>query len=143
MNNRYRTGRAKRRRRHDGPLIEVKRGYNGSNNGRIVLSARQLADRLGCHHSTANRALQELTDKGFIEPRVKGAFHVKFKHATEWRLNDRQCDVTGQRQSEAFLKWNAVTCRAQKLEHGRMGATVRSHGCDTTRIPQPRSRSHG
>jgi hypothetical protein len=167
-NNRDRTGRAKRRRRHDGPnfiqlfrymldcpayvslsslaraaLIEVKRGYNGSNNGRIVLSARQLAGRLGCHHSTANRALQELTDKGFIEPRVKGAFHVKFKHATEWRLNDRQCDVTGQRQSQAFLKWNAVTGRAQKLEHGRMGATIRSHVCDTTQIPQPRSRSHG
>jgi len=130
-NNQNRTGRAKRRRRHDGPnfiqlfrymldcpayvslspsaraaFVEVKRGYNGSNNGRIVLSARQLADRLGCHRNTAWRALQELIDKGFIEPRVKGAFHVKFKHATEWRLNDERCDATGARQSQAFLKWS-------------------------------------
>jgi hypothetical protein len=86
-------------------LIEVIRGYNGSNNGRIVLSVRNLAKRLGCDKDTANDALQELTDKGFIEPTIKGAFHVKFKRATEWRLNDRRCNATGVPQSQAFLKW--------------------------------------
>jgi hypothetical protein len=129
-NNQNRTGRAKRRR-HDGPdfiqlyrymldcpayvslspwaraaLIEVQRGYNGSNNGRIVLSVRDVATRLGCHRDTACGALQELIDKGFIEPRIKGAYSVKFKRATEWRLNDRRCDADGVRQSQAFLKWS-------------------------------------
>src|SRR5262249_23075118 len=129
-NNQNRTGRAKRRRRYDGPvfiqlfrymlncpayvslspwaraaLIEVIRGYDGSNNGRIVLSVRALADRLACNKDTADHALQELTNKGFIEPRIKGAFSRKFPHATEWRLNDRRCDATGVLQSQAFLKW--------------------------------------
>ena len=131
-NNQNRTGRAKRRRRYDGPkfiqlfrymldcpafvslspygragLIEVIRGYNGSNNGKIILSVRDLARRLGCHRDTACGALQELVDRGFIEKRIKGAFSVKFKRATQWRLNDRRCNATGVQQSQAFLKWHS------------------------------------
>jgi hypothetical protein len=86
-------------------LIEVHLGYNGGNNGRIILSVRDLAKRLGCNKDTANDALRELIKKGFIEPRIPGAFRVKFKRATEWRLNDRRCNATGERQSQAFLKW--------------------------------------
>ena len=71
----------------------------------IVLSVRAVANRLRCHRDTAGHALQELIDKGFIDPRIKGAFTVKFRHATEWRLTDRRCDATGARQSQAFLKW--------------------------------------
>jgi hypothetical protein len=88
-------------------LVKVTRGYNGANNGKIVLSVRYVAERIGCHKDTACRALQELVDKGFIEPRIRGAFHIKYSHATEWRLNDRRCDATGQEQSQAFLKWIA------------------------------------
>jgi hypothetical protein len=129
--NQNKRGRAKRRRGYDGPnfvqlyryvldcpafvslshparaaLIEVTRGYNGANNGRIILAERDLARRLGCHRNTARRALRELIDKGFIEPRIRGAYSVKFRRATEWRLNDRRCDATGKEQSQAFLKWN-------------------------------------
>jgi hypothetical protein len=86
-------------------LIEVVRAYNGSNNGQIILSVRQLAERMRCANDTAMRALRELGEKGFVEPRVKGAFSVKFRRATEWRLNDRRCDATGADQSQAFLKW--------------------------------------
>jgi DNA-binding MarR family transcriptional regulator len=123
-------GRAKQRRRDRGPnfiqlyryvldspayvslsanarsaLIEVNRGYSGANNGNIVLSVRGVAERMGCHIETASRALQELVQKGFIEERIKGAYSVKFRRATEWRLTDRRCDVTGAEQSQAFLKW--------------------------------------
>ena len=86
-------------------LVEVNRAYNGSNNGRIVLSVREVAERMNCHRDTAGRALQDLVDRGFIEPRTKGAFSVKFRRATEWRLNDRRCDATGKPQNQAFLKW--------------------------------------
>jgi Helix-turn-helix domain len=104
-------------------LVEVNRGYNGSNNGRIVLSVRAVASRMNCHRDTAARALQELVEKGFIEPRTKGAFNIKFRHATEWRLNDRRCDATGKAQSQAFMRWqgNAERNRrngGQSLEHG-------------------------
>jgi len=88
-------------------LVEVTRGYDGSNNGSIRLSERELAKRMSCHRVTARRALQELVDKGFIEARIKGAFHIKYSRATVWRLNDRRCDATGQQQSQAFLKWVA------------------------------------
>jgi DNA-binding transcriptional regulator YhcF (GntR family) len=44
-------------------LVEITRGYNGSNNGKIVLSVRDLAKRMNCHRDTAARALQVLVDK--------------------------------------------------------------------------------
>jgi hypothetical protein len=88
-------------------LIEVNNAYNGSNNGKIVLSERQFAGRMGCDRQTVRKALHELIEKGFIEPRIKGAFSVKFRRATEWRLNDRRCDVTGEPMSQAFLKWSS------------------------------------
>lgn len=86
-------------------LIEVNRGYNGANNGRIILSERTLAERLNCHRDTARRALKELVDKGFIKERIKGSFRVKFRRASEWRLTDRRCDVTGEQQTQDFQKW--------------------------------------
>jgi len=168
-NNQNRTGRAKRRRRYDGPvfiqlfrymlncpayvslspwaraaLIEVIRGYDGSNNGRIVLSVRALADRLACNKDTADHALQELTNKGFIEPRIKGAFSRKFPHATEWRLNDRRCDATGVLQSQAFLKWRGpaeqppAKSKTRSYRTGPYGPTEP----DTVAILEPSPRSY-
>ena len=121
-------------------LIEITRGYNGSNNGMLVLSVRQLAEGMGCALNTANRALWELIDKGFIEPRIKGAFSVKFKRATEWRLNDRRCDVTGE-QSQAFLKWQDPT----PMKSISRSHHVRPNGlttCDTRNFSDAPSRSH-
>jgi hypothetical protein len=136
--------RARRSRSHDGPnfiqlfryvldsaayvslsssarsaLVEVARAYNGSNNGKIVLSERQLAERMNCDQKTVRKALRELIEKGFIEPRVKGAFSVKFRRATEWRLNDRRCDVTGEPMSQAFLKWQGSTQNSQPKSKSR------------------------
>jgi hypothetical protein len=164
-----------RRRRHDGPkfiqlfryvldsqayislslsaraaLVEVNRGYNGQNNGRIVLSVRDLARRMNCHRNTAARALQELVEKEFIEPRVKGAFSVKFRRATEWRLNDRHCDVTGTAQSQAFLKW-APTLTPSSNSKAKFKTRFQKTGPDgpkkqdTTKVqnPNPRSQNLG
>jgi hypothetical protein len=104
-------------------LVEVNRGYNGSNNGRIVLSVREIANRMNCHRDTAARALQDLISRGFIEPTTKRTFSVKFRRATEWRLNDRRCDATGKPQSQAFLKWSSgpetqPPRRRQNPKHG-------------------------
>ena len=38
--------------------IEVARLYNGTNNGRLAMSGRRLADRLSIHKSSGSRALK-------------------------------------------------------------------------------------
>src|SRR5438105_266912 len=38
-------------------LVEVCRRYDGSNNGRIILSVREAAERLNCNKDTAGIAL--------------------------------------------------------------------------------------
>ena len=105
-------------------LIEVNRGYNGSNNGAIVLSVRNMAERMGCAKDTAMRALQELADRKFIEPLVKGAYRRKFRHATEWRLTDRRCDATGAQQSQAFMKWQEPEPKTRKNLSQTLGHAV-------------------
>jgi hypothetical protein len=165
MSNKLRAKAAKRRSNHSGPkfiqlfryvldspayvslsaiaraaLIEVNHGYNGSNNGSIILSVRSIAERLGCANNTAMRALQELVDKGFIEARVKGAFRVKFRRATEWRLNDRRCDATGAEQSQAFLKWQNHGPQDRKTRSQKL----RPYGLkneDTRNFSEPAPRS--
>lgn len=66
--------------------IELERRYYGSNNGAIHLSVREAADKIHGSPATASRALARLTERGFIAPMVKGAFSLKTRHATEWRL---------------------------------------------------------
>lgn len=87
--------------------IELLDIYSGSNNGRIALSARSLAERLPISRATATRALQDLTDRGFIEVTREGAFSLKsgLRRATEWRLTRYHCDLTGQSQSQKFMRW--------------------------------------
>jgi hypothetical protein len=46
--------------------IEIRRRYNGTNNGFIVYSCRQGADELKISKSTAAKALNELQTHGFI-----------------------------------------------------------------------------
>lgn len=66
--------------------IELERRYHGSNNGKIHLSVREAAEKIHGSPATASRALARLTERGFIAPMVKGAFSLKKRHATEWRL---------------------------------------------------------
>jgi hypothetical protein len=75
-------------------LIELIDRHNGVNNGFIGLGVRELAYELGCGHSTAQRALQELDDAGLAQPTKVGAF--RGKKATEWRLTFRLCNKTGE-----------------------------------------------
>ena len=46
--------------------IELKRRYNGSNNGRIRLSHREAAATLNVHRNTVGSYFEELQDRGFI-----------------------------------------------------------------------------
>jgi hypothetical protein len=84
---------------------EIAKRYAGSNNGRIPYSAREGAVELRIGKTTAWRALQSLQDHGFIVAVTKGAFSLKMRHATEWRLTEFACDVTGALATKEFMRW--------------------------------------
>ena len=103
-------------------FVEIARRFNGTNNGRIGMSGRQLATLLHTSRATATRALQELAAKGFIEVVRRGAFSNKFKLASEWRLTIHRCDVTGEIPSKAFMKWRPEQNKTRAHLEARMAS---------------------
>ncbi len=83
-------------------LMEVARIYNGGNNGLLAVSVRTAATRCNISKDTASRAFIDLERKGFIELVKRGAFSLKHRHASEWRLTWVRCDVTDALPSRAF-----------------------------------------
>ena len=64
---------------------------------------------------------------GFIVPTKRGAFSLKVRHATEWRLTDRACDLT--------LAAIHALVAGKNSEPGISGETVGPSG-ETDRSPQ-------
>lgn len=95
--------------------IEVKWRYDGTNNGRIGLGARELAAELGMGKSAASDALSSLRQHGFISVSKPSAFHIKNRTATEWRLTEYRCDVSGDLPSKDFMRW-APTKKEQSAQ---------------------------
>ena len=85
-------------------LLEIARGHDGGNNGPLGLSVRRASQRCNIARGTAQRALVELQDRGFVDCMTKGAFSRKAPHASEWRLTWWSCDVTGELASKAFMR---------------------------------------
>lgn len=100
-------------------FIELARLYDGSNNGRIAMSARRLADLIPCNKDTAAKVLRELEDSGFIETIRMGKFTRKEedRRASEYRLTCFRCDVTGDPPSRRFkpnIRWEACDRPAKR-----------------------------
>jgi|SRR5215469_3526655 len=87
--------------------LELGRRYAGpgSNNGRIPYSVREMAEALRVSKATAQRAFQRLIEHGFIARMKKGAFSLKVRHASEWRLTEHKCDVTQELATKDFARW--------------------------------------
>ncbi len=85
--------------------IELASLYNGGNNGRLALSARDAAERVGCSKNTAARAFAELIEKGFIDLCSRGHFDRKTPHAAEYRLTVHPCNRSRERASKRFTRW--------------------------------------
>jgi hypothetical protein len=77
----------------------------GSNNGRLAYSLREMAKALNVSKMTAQRALQKLQERGFIVEMKRGAFSLKERHATEWRLTEFGDDLTGALATKDFARW--------------------------------------
>ncbi len=83
---------------------ELGRRYDGTNNGRLHLSARELSVLRRCSRDTAARGLRELTEKGFVDVVKASGFNVKGDRlGTEYRLTLYRCDVTGRTPSNGPL----------------------------------------
>ncbi|WP_420408286.1 hypothetical protein [Hoeflea sp.] len=107
--------------------IEVKWRYDGTNNGRIGLGCRELGEELNMSRGTADRALLGLQSKGFIAKAKSSGFNVKNRSATEWRLTEYACDVSGELPTKDFTRWQPE----EKTTVTPMGRTVTPMGHDT------------
>jgi DNA-binding IclR family transcriptional regulator len=89
--------------------VELRRRFNGRNNGRIGLSVREAAELCRMNRDTAAKSFRKLEETGFIEMVTPGGFTRKDRHSTEWRLTTDLCDVTGAAASKAFQRWRPKT----------------------------------
>ncbi|HEY8006081.1 MAG TPA: hypothetical protein VIE66_04595 [Methylocella sp.] len=77
-----------------------KRAYNGHNNGNLVMSSRMMAEEINCSLGKASTAIKELVNARFVEITVR-AWRGENSKATEYRLLEHKCDVTGMRAGAA------------------------------------------
>lgn len=89
-------------------LIQIARRYNGSNNGFLGASVRELALECKIAKGTVTSAVNKLTEIGFIDIVVKGAFSWKIGKASEYRLTWLKCDRTGHLPTNDFKKYTPI-----------------------------------
>jgi hypothetical protein len=116
--------------------VELKRRYNGRNNGRISYSIRQ-ARELHLGNTAARQAFQLLQDRGFIVCTKKGAFSMKaVRDASEWRLTEYPDDVRPNYPTKEFMSWQPAEpesneppkSRTRCLRHHRTVSETTPHG---------------
>jgi hypothetical protein len=88
--------------------VEIVHRYNGYNNSSIGFSVRHAAASCNIATNTAKRSFDELVEKGFIARVTPGGFSRKTRHATEWRLTERPCNITNAPPSKEFAGWRPV-----------------------------------
>lgn len=101
--------------------LAIAMAYNGSNNGRLAVSVRQVAERANVNKDTASRCLVRLQEKGLIEQTSPGGFTRKVRHAAEWRLTLYRCDRTNTPPLKPFMRW-----RPEIADHGPLISDRRS-----------------
>lgn len=84
-------------------LTAVCARHDGSNNGQISFSVREAAQLLNGNKNTAAKQFHELIDLGFLGIGSKGAFSVKYKLATTWRITLFPCN--GQASTRDYQHW--------------------------------------
>jgi hypothetical protein len=111
-----------------GVYVHMAMRYYGSNNGRIGYSVRAAAEELKIGLATASRALADLQDRGFIVPMKRGAFSLKVRHASEWRLTDLVCNVTGDLPTKDFMRWTLDKNKTRYPQRKRTVSVVEAFG---------------
>lgn len=86
--------------------VELKRRFNGSNNGQIFLSHRDAAKALNVHRNTVGKFFRELEQRGFI--RLTVAPHLGpsgIGQASVWALEELRT-LDGKPAGKAFMRWS-------------------------------------
>lgn len=96
-------------------LVEFRALYGGGEN-RVFLSLREMERRLGVGRKIAEKARDELLDRGFIRLVTKGSFNRKVRHASEYVLtHEPLTNRDGATAPKDFMRWapdeNAVYLR--------------------------------
>ena len=111
--------------------VELKRRFNGSNNGRIVLSHRDAASALNVHRNTVGPWFAELEERGLIRmtqgPHLgpSGIGQSALWVLTELPVGDSFADKT-------FMRW-----RREKKNPRTKTVPARHNDCDAA-LPQGR-----
>src|SRR5271170_5288770 len=94
-------------------LLEVWKRHDGQNNGMISFGTREAAQLLCGNKNTAGRRFAELVEKGLLVVESKGAFSVKHRQATVWRLT-----------MEQTMAGNRVVPATREYQRWRPGAST-------------------
>jgi hypothetical protein len=105
--------------------LELDARYNGSNNGRIPFSCREMARALRCSKATALRALRRLQDHGFVIQKRAASFDCKVRHAPEWLLTEFRSDLDGSLASKEFVHWRQKSAVSPEGPNAAPGETAR------------------
>ena len=120
--------------------ILLKQKYRGINNGRIILSVRQACENLHVGKTAAAESFASLEAHGFVEIVIRGSFEGrKDGRATEWRLTEHNCDVSGDLASKRFMSWEPgrnLTVRPGGQSVPESGQSVPQRGLSRPIIPK-------
>ncbi|WP_253283978.1 hypothetical protein [Ruegeria sp. HKCCD6428] len=111
--------------------VELKRRYNGSNNGDIILSHRDAATALNVHRNTVGPWFRELQQRGFIT--MTKAPHLGpsgIGKASVWALGEVPTR-DGKPATKRFVSWR------QKQKPRTKNRTLRPNGCDGWVVVEP------
>lgn len=118
--------------------IEIKRRYNGKNNGAISMSYREAEELVGCSNKPIPAAFRDLIERGFIRQERRGSFKGT-PFATTWILTELPQDEPERSliPSKEFMSWkskpetpkkktpHAESVHAARLERTANGTTAR------------------
>lgn len=120
--------------------FELRRRYNGKNNGGITASVRELAKAINCSNRPIIRALQELQERGFIIAVQKGSFNWKTRidsseknRATVWLLTEIPQDEPERSLTarKDFMKWRP---KQNDLKEKKADVSVHPNRCASATI---------
>ncbi len=96
--------------------IELKRRYNGGNNGRIILSHRDAAQALGVHRNTVGPWFEVLQDRAFIRmTRAPCLGPSGVGQTSHWALEEVPTDDL-KPATKGFMAWRQNKSPAQKQD---------------------------
>lgn len=84
--------------------LEIKRNYNGHNNGKVLLSYRDAANRLNCCYNSVGKWFKELEKRGFIKCRQRPQLGPSgVGRTSHWCITEFECG--GTRATNDYYKW--------------------------------------